>query len=284
VARQGRLEGYTCLIVGGTSGIGLASARRFLEEGARVAVAGQAPEIDRSELARPRLMGPFWEFNFDLALGEPEVSRLFESALASLGGRMDILLHVAGISGRRFGDGALHECSNEGWQHVMGINALGVFLSNRAAVRLMRDQPPDSAGLRGSVVNIGSVLDRSPSPADFGTIAYAASKGAIRAMTLASAARYAEEKIRFNLVVPGLIDTPMARRATSDPRIRAYLRAKQPLAGGPGSPADVAEAALYLCEPASHFVTGTELVVDGGWCIAEGAREGEAPAEPAHLS
>ncbi len=77
-------------------------------------------------------------------------------------------------------------------------------------------------------------------------------------------------RIRFNLVVPGLIDTPMAARATSGARLRPYLAAKQPIAGGPGSATDVAEAALYLCEPASRFITGAELVVDGGWCISEG--------------
>ena len=89
-------------------------------------------------------------------------------------------------------------------------------------------------------------------------------------MTLAAAARYAPDRIRFNLLVPGLIDTPMAARAANDARLRPYLAAKQPLAGGPGTAVDVAEAALYLCEPASRFVTGTELIVDGGWCVSEG--------------
>ena len=77
-------------------------------------------------------------------------------------------------------------------------------------------------------------------------------------MTLAAAARYARDRIRFNLLAPGLIDTPMAARAVGDPAIRAYLATKQPLAGGPGTPDDCAEAALYLCEPASRFVTGVE--------------------------
>ena len=91
-----------------------------------------------------------------------------------------------------------------------------------------------TSGLRGTVVNTGSVLAGSPSPEFFGTIAYAASKGAVRALTLAAAARYAPDRIRFNLVSPGLIDTPMAARAVNDPRIQAYLATKQPLAGGPG--------------------------------------------------
>ena len=129
-------------------------------------------------------------------------------------------------------------------------------------------------------MNVGSVLDRSPSPAYFGTLAYAASKGAVRALTMSAASRYAPDRIRFNLLAPGLIDTPMAARAANDARIRSYLATKQPITGGIGSAEDVAEAALYLCEPASRFVTGAELVVDGGWCV----REGEAPSEPIHSS
>jgi NAD(P)-dependent dehydrogenase (short-subunit alcohol dehydrogenase family) len=86
------------------------------------------------------------------------------------------------------------------------------------------------------------------------------------------------------LLAPGLIDTPMAARVVNDDRLKAYVASKQPMIGGPGSADDVAEAALYLCEPASRHVTGAELVVDGGWCVSEGLREGEAPSEPTHSS
>ncbi len=277
--RPGRLDGRTCLIVGGTSGIGLASAHRFLEEGARVVVAGQSPEVGRSAVARLGPLGPVWDVAIELASGEPEVARLFTFALNALGGRLDVLLHVAGISGRRFGDGPLHECTGAGWDRVMEVNASGVFLTNRAAVRFMLRQPIDATGLRGTVVNVGSVLDRAPSPSHFGTIAYAASKGAVRSLTRAAAALYAPERVRFNLLAPGLIDTPMAARAVNDPRIRPYVAARQAIAGGPGSAEDVAEAALYLCEPASRFVTGAELVVDGGWCVSEGVRPAAIPIE-----
>lgn len=274
--RPGRLDGRTCLIVGGTGGIGLASARRFLEEGARVVVAGQSPEAGRSAMAQLAPLGPAWELVVDLAAGTGEVNRIFTAALDALGGRLDVLLHVAGISGRRFGDGPLHECTDAGWSGVMDVNATGVFLTNRAAVRFMLRQPVDAHGLRGTVVNVGSVLDRAPAPSHFGTIAYAASKGAVRSLTLAAAARYAPERIRFNLLAPGLIDTPMASRAVNDPAIRPYIAARQPMADGPGSAADVAEAALYLCEPASRFLAGTELVVDGGWCVSAAGERIEA--------
>src|SRR5205823_1660065 len=98
-----RLDGRTCLIVGGTSGIGLAAARRFLQEGAGVVAAGRAPETGRSAIEPLEALGRVWEYALELALGEGEVARLFEFALDALGGRLDILLHVAGISGRKFG-------------------------------------------------------------------------------------------------------------------------------------------------------------------------------------
>ena len=166
---------------------------------------------------------------------EPEsIAALFRAALEMLGGRLDVLFHVAGISGRRFGDGPLHECAPAGWDAVMNTNARGTYLTNQAAVRQMLTQPFDSFGLRGTVVNVGSVLDVAPAPDFFGTVAYAASKGAVRALTLCAAARYARDGVRFNLLAPALIDTPMAARAVNDPAVRAYLAAKQPMAGGPG--------------------------------------------------
>ena len=124
MSRAGRLDGRTCLIVGGTGGIGLASARRFLEEGARVVVAGRSPAKGwPTILDELRRLGPVWEFEIELSEGEASVARLFEYAVEILGGRLDVLLHVAGISGRKFGDGALHECSSEAWVSVMQVNA-----------------------------------------------------------------------------------------------------------------------------------------------------------------
>ncbi len=178
--RPGRLEGRTCLIVGGTSGIGLASARRFLEEGARIVVSGRERQIGETPLEQLAPFGTAREFTFELDEGEDGVARMFAFALEALGGRLDVLLHVAGISGRKFGDGPMHDCTREGWERVLRTNAEGAFLTNRAAVRQMLDQPIDSSGLRGTVVNVGSVVDRAPSPVHFGTIAYAASKGAVR--------------------------------------------------------------------------------------------------------
>ena len=267
----GRLQGRTCLIVGGTSGIGLATARSFLEEGARLVVCGRSSETAEAARAELEQLGPGRFLIWSADAAEPQqVERLFQEALAFCSGRLDVLFHVAGISGRRFGDAALHECTVEGWDTVLDTNARSLFLTNRAAVRQMLTQPLDDHGLRGTVLNMGSVLGWSPAPEFFGTFAYAASKGAIRAMTLNAAARYARDRIRFNLIAPALIETPMAGRAVADPAIRAYLATKQPLAEGPGTPEDCAQAALFLCEPSSRFLTGVVLNVDGGWCVSEG--------------
>src|SRR5262249_37707747 len=143
VQRPGRLDGRTCLLVGGTSGIGLAAAQRFLREGARVVigglegragepVVGEVVELDVKCMEPIRALGPCAGWSFD-ASNPVEVASLFETALRFLGRRLDILLFSAGISGRKFGDGPLHECSDDGWFRVMEVNAMGAFLTNRQA-------------------------------------------------------------------------------------------------------------------------------------------------------
>ncbi len=270
---QRQLEGLSCLIVGGTSGIGLAAARRFLESGARVMVGGLEEHAGAAARAGLDQLGPVWEETLDVAQAL-DVGRLLDRAVEQLGGRLDVLLHAAGISGRKFGDGPLHECSDEGWRRVMAINAEGVFRTNRGAVERMLRQRRDSHGQRGAIVNVGSVIDRSPSPGHFDTVAYASSKGAVRALTLASAARYASEGVRFNLVEPGLVNTPMAARAVEDRELAFFRSSKQPLTGGALWPFDVADAAVYLASAAARGVTGATITVDGGWCVSDGQDHG----------
>jgi NAD(P)-dependent dehydrogenase (short-subunit alcohol dehydrogenase family) len=225
-----KLQGRTCLIVGGTSGSGLATAGRFLVEGALVVVCGRSQKTVAEARAILEDVGRERVLVLAADASDPaQVEGLFQQVLAFFSGRLDILYHVAGISGRRFGDAALHECTLEGWDTVLDANARSLFLTNRAAVRQVLAQPLDEHGLRGTVLNMGSVLGWSPAPDFFGTIAYSASKRATRAMTLNTAARYARDRIRFNLIAPALIETPMAVRAVADPAICAYLATKQPL-------------------------------------------------------
>jgi NAD(P)-dependent dehydrogenase (short-subunit alcohol dehydrogenase family) len=254
-----RLTNKRSLIVGGTSGIGLATARRFLEEGARVVVAGlSAEQIDRELHA----------VVCDATQPE-EVTRLFAEAVAVLGG-LDVLFHVAGMSGRRLGDGPLHECTDDGWQTTLDANLKTTFLTNRAALRHFLGEEQ-----LGVILNMASVLALAPSPRYFDTSAYTAAKGGVIALSQLAAARYAADRIRVNVLAPALIDTPMSVRAVSDPLIQEFLATKQPLARGPGEPLDCADAAVFLCSDEARFLTGVVLPVDGGWRVSEGQYRGE---------
>ena len=257
----GRLHDKRCLIVGGTTGLGLAAARRFLEEGAKLVIAGRS--VDKGAAAVDALQGPVQFFACDAA-DAVQVKLLFEHGQETIGG-LDVLYHVAGISGRRHGDGPLHECTDAGWQATLDANLKSTFLTNRAAVQhFLRHKQA------GAILNMASVLGWSPAPKHFDTYAYAATKGGILAMSRLAAARYAPDGIRVNVIAPGLIDTPMAARAVHDPEIAAYLRDKQPLRQGPGTPEDCADAAVFLCSDEARFITGTVLPVDGGWCVSDG--------------
>jgi NAD(P)-dependent dehydrogenase (short-subunit alcohol dehydrogenase family) len=181
-------------------------------------------------------------------------------------GRFDGLYHVAGGSGRAYGDGPLDQITDEGWRHTLNLNLTTLFYSNRAAASefLKRGAP-------GSILNMGSVLAWSPSPRHFSTHAYAAAKAAIIGLTRASASYYAPRQIRFNVIAPALVDTPMARRAAQDEEIQRFIRDKQPLDGGRiGQPADLDSAVVFFLSDESRFVTGQVLSIDGGWQLSDG--------------
>ena len=252
----GRLAGRRVLVTG-ASGIGAATARRCRAEGARVFVADRdGARVDALRAELPGLVGAV----ADLA-DEAGAEAVVAEAVAALGG-LDVLVNVAGLSGRRYGDGPVHEASAAGWDAVMANNARSTFLTCRFALTPMLRQG------RGAIVNTGSVLAYAPAATHFATHAYAASKGAIHALTRSMAAAYARDGVRVNAVAPGLIATPMSERAQGDPAVLAYLRERQPLTGAPGDPDDVAAAVLYLASDEARFVTGVVLEVAGGWSVA----------------
>src|SRR5437867_4230520 len=186
----------------------------------------------------------------------------FEACLHKFGG-VDAVFNVAGISGRRFGDGPLHECSAEGWDITLDTNVRSMFLMCRSALRYWLD-----AGRPGTILNMASVLAFSPQAKHFATHAYAASKGAIISMSRAMAAYYAPHKIRVNVIAPGLVRTPMSARAQSDDEILEFIAHKQPLSAGLLDVADVAATALFLLGDQSRHMTGQVVGIDGGWAVS----------------
>lgn len=257
-----RLAGKTIVIVGGTSGLGLSAARACLTAGARLVVVGR----DDSHLPAARsALGPDVRVLAGDATEPDTAPHAIRTALDTFGG-FHGLYHVAGGSGRRFGDGPLHELSDAGWEATLQLNLTSVFYSNRAAVRQFLAQ-----GTGGVVLNLASVLAFSPSPEHFASHAYAAAKAALLGLVRSAASFYAPRQIRFNALAPGLIATPMSERAQSDAAIRPFIRAKQPLDGGRiGQPTDLDAAVVYFLSDEACFVTGQCLAVDGGWSVSEG--------------
>lgn len=250
------------LIVGGTSGLGLSAALACEAAGARVAVTGRSAE--KLDSARARLSREAQLLSGD-ARDPDEVNRIVASVLTRHG-RLDALYHVAGGSARSLGDGPLHEISDEGWTGSLHLNLDTVFYSNRAAIRQFLKQ-----GDGGVVLNMASVLGFSPAPHFFATHAYAAAKAGIIGFSRSTAAYYARESIRVNVIAPALVDTPMAERAVGNEEIMAFVRSKQPLDGGRvGAPGDYDSAAVFLLSEESAFMTGQVVTIDGGWTVSDG--------------
>jgi len=257
-----KLANKVIVVIGGTTGLGLSAAKAFVEAGAQVVVVGRNPE--NVALAEGALGASAKALVGDAS--EPQTASNAIATAVKLFGGFHGLYHVAGGSGRKMGDGPLHEISDQGWEFTLNLNLTSLFYSNRSAVQQFLKQATG-----GSILNMGSVLGFSPSPRFFSTHAYATTKAAIIGLTRSAASYYASKNIRFNVLAPALTATPMSERAQGDRAILDFIATKQPLDGGRiGESSDFDAAAVYFLSEDSKFVTGQVLAVDGGWSVSEG--------------
>ena len=246
-----RLAGKVALISGGARGMGAVEARLFSREGAKVVLGDVLDTEGRAvEAEIGKAGGEAVYLRLDVTR-EADWKNAVETAVGRFG-RLDVLVNNAGVGG----PGRVEDVTLDEWNRVMDINSTGVFLGTKAVIPAMR-----RAG-GGSIVNISSQLGLVG--VDNSSPQYQASKGAVRLLTKATAIQYAEDRIRVNSVHPGPIVTPMTEARRKDPDTYRLTVSRIPL-GRYGEPEEVALGVLYLASDESSFVTGAELVIDGGW-------------------
>ena len=245
-----RLENKVVLISGGAKGMGAVEAKLFAKEGAKIVIGdlleaeGKQIEAEINEIGGECLFVPL------NVTDEDQWKQAVAAAVARFG-KLDVLVNNAGI----FRSHGIEDTPTDEWDQVMDINAKGVFLGAKAVIPAMRE-----AG-GGSIINLSSVAGLVGAAY---SSAYTASKGAVRLFTKSTAIQYAADGIRSNSIHPGVIQTDMTADAIADSNFKANRVDPTPL-GRLGQPDDVAYGALYLASDESSFVTGAELVIDGGW-------------------
>ncbi len=247
---MGRLDGKVALISGGARGQGATEANLFAREGAKVVFGdvlddqGKQVEAEIHEVGGEALY-----IHLDVTREADWVSAV--ETTVSRYGKLDILVNNAGITIRK----TIEDTTEEDWDRIMAINAKGVFLGTKQAIPAMRR----SGG--GSIINISSTAGLVGSP--YSGASYAATKGAVRLFTKSTAIQYAKEGIRCNSVHPGLLETPMTEDILADAAHREERTQRIPL-GKIGTAEDIAYGVLYLASDEASFITGSELVIDGG--------------------
>jgi NAD(P)-dependent dehydrogenase (short-subunit alcohol dehydrogenase family) len=252
-----RLKGKVAIVTGAALGLGRAIAKRMVEEGAHVALLDVHEETGKvlaEELAACGLAAWFWPCDVSR---ESEVEAITKAVVDHFG-RLDILVNNAGVAGA---NKPTHEITEAEWDFVQSINVKGVFFCTKHAIPHLRN-----AG-GGSIINLSSIYGLVSAP---DIPPYHASKGAVRLMTKTDALIYAPDRIRVNSIHPGFIWTPMvdgylqAQGSGETAQGRQALDALHPL-GHIGEPDDIAWGAVYLASEEAKFVTGAELVIDGGY-------------------
>ena len=251
-----RVEGKVAVVTGGALGIGRSACLLLAREGAKVAVTDISDEQGEKVTEEIKELGgsaKYWHVDTS---NEDEVSSAF-SAISSEFGSIDILVNNAGIAGV---NKPTHEISEEEWETVMGVNVKGVFLCTKHAIPSMKQSGAGSIINMSSIYGLVGAADLPP---------YHATKGAVRLMSKNDALIYAKDNIRVNSIHPGFIWTPLVEQLARDSpegieAFRGQLDSRHPI-GHVGDPEDIAYGVLYLASDESKFVTGSELVIDGGY-------------------
>jgi NAD(P)-dependent dehydrogenase (short-subunit alcohol dehydrogenase family) len=269
----GRLAGKVALVTGAGSsgpgwGNGKAAAVLFAREGAKVLAADLNQEAARETQAIIRGEGGACEIAAGDVAKAADVAAMVARCRAAFGGRIDILHNNVGIAVT----GGAADLDEAEWRRVMDVNLTSMFLTCREVLPVMAAQTPNALGLRGAIVNISSLAGIRWSGVPY--VVYSTSKGAILPFTRSVALEYAKQGIRANAILPGLMDTPMVRGAAL---VQAYaqgdfeemvrIRNAQCPTGKMGDAWDVAYAALFLASDEAKYITGAELVVDGGLSV-----------------
>ena len=251
-----RLEDKVALITGAAAarpgeltGFGGAAAQLFMREGAKVMITDVRDELGEESAAALREAGGDVRYRRLDVTSASQWTDAIEATLSAYG-KIDVLVNNAGISVAA----RVEDLTEEEWDAELAVHAKGVFLGTRAAIPAMR------ASGGGSIINISSIMGIVGSP---DSPAYSAAKGAIRIFTKSTALQYARENIRVNSVHPGYADTPLTREVFAPPEVREALLRRTPMRRL-GTADDIAWGILYLASDESAFVTGSELVIDGG--------------------
>lgn len=252
---MGRLSGKVAIITGAASGMGLAGAQLFVKEGAKVVAADIAETLEEKVEEIVKEGGEAIAVKLDVT--KPESWQEVVDRTIETYGKIDVLVNNAGI---HIPKGIL-EAELDDWNLVMAVNTTGVWLGMKAVIPHMQK----NGG--GSIINTSSIAAIVGGVGDGGGAAYSASKGAVRALTKHAAQWFGDDNIRVNSVHPGAIFTGMAKAAgiTSREEMGKHYEGRSALKPYAGEPMDIAYAYLYLASDESKYVTGLELVVDGGW-------------------
>jgi len=251
-----RFSGKVAIVTGAAGGIGLACAQLMVKAGAKVTATDVQLELLQKEVSAIKDSGGEDIIAMELDVRSPESWKAVVDKTIQKFGKIDILVNNAGI---HIAKGIL-ESEVEDWDKVMAINTTGVFLGMKSVIPYMQKNG------QGSIINISSIAALVGGASDGGGAAYSASKGAVRSLTKHAAQNFAKDKIRVNSIHPGAIYTPlMEKTGISHEGAVEHFKNDYPLPPHVGAPEDIAYGVLYLASDESRFVTGEELVIDGGF-------------------